>query len=250
MFVGGFDKETDPLPLILRSGDILIMGGKSRLRVHAVPKIFTQSLPPLYLHPNTVGKDFIHLEECNHFLKRNASNILKNCHSSDDDVASKSSPFCETSDYIEYSNSKRVTNVSFNASCKKQRHDQFVNESAANFVESAVNYSESAANNESDKKAHAKFDTNLMSNNNSNSCSDDSNRIGVEVNTESDDVDGALRCCAGLTPIQEIRVLKYLQTTRININVRQVYNTQHQEMEQGQEHKEERKEEHYSEMTF
>ena len=239
MSVGGFDKETDPLPLILRSGDILIMGGKSRLRVHAVPKIFTQSLPPLYLHPRTVGKDFIHLKECHHFLKKNTSNIVKNCQCSDDDMASKTSSFCETSDYIEHTNSKRVTSIPFNVACKKQKHDQFVDESAANIVESAANYSESAANNESNSKTHEDGD----SDRNSNSCSNDSNSKEVEDNTKSDDVDDAVRCCAGLTPVQEMRVLKYLQTTRININVRQVYTTQHQEMEQ------ERKEEHYSEVT-
>lgn len=228
MFVGGFDKETDPLPLILRSGDILIMGGKSRLRVHAVPKIFTQSLPPLYLHPRTVGKDFIHLEKCHHFLKRNTSNIMKNCQCSDDDVASKTSSFCETSDYIEHTNSKRVTNVPFNVACKKQKHDQFVDESAANYIESAVD-------NVSNNKTHEVGDSNRIS----NSCSNDSNRKEVEDNTESDDVDDAVRCCAGLTHIQEMRVLMYLQTTRININVRQVYTTQHQEQEQEREQEEE-----------
>ena len=218
------------------------MGGKSRLRVHAVPKIFTQTLPPFFLHPNTVGKDFIHLEECNHFLKRNTSNILKNCQCSDDDVANKSSPFCETSDYT---NSKRVTNVPFNVACKKQKHDQFVDESAANYRQAAAN--------KSNVKANEICDINSTSNSSSESCTDENNRIvntiEVAYNTESDDVDvdDAVRCCAGLTPVQEIRVLKYLQTTRININVRQVYNAQHREMKHGQEH--ERKEEHFSEVT-
>ena len=217
-FLGGFDKESDPLPIILRSGDILIMGGKSRLRVHAVPKVFTKSLPPLYLHPSTVGRDVIHTEECYHFLNRD---ILKNCDCSED-VKSKSSAFCETSGYTHLMNSKRSTTLPYNPTIKKQKHDQSTDESTANT--------------ENDNMTHEKCDANLNIDRNSYHT-----RIAIPVKVEADircnDGDEA-RCCRGLTPVQETRVLKYLQATRININVRQVYATQEKQEQEEEEEKE------------
>jgi hypothetical protein len=44
--IGGFDKDEEPIPIYIRSGDILIMGGKSRLCYHGVPRIFGNTCPP------------------------------------------------------------------------------------------------------------------------------------------------------------------------------------------------------------
>lgn len=248
---GGFDKESDPLPLILRSGDILIMGGKSRLRVHAVPKVFTKTLPPLYLHPSTVGRDVIHLEECSHFLK---GNVFDGC-SCGGDVAGKLLTACHTSDYNIPTNSKRSTTAPLYVACKKQRHCQSAVEAAAN--------NENNNDNENGNKTLDISSTpiDIGSNRNRNSYSDDDSwkahsiEGGVEfkVETRSNDADVA-GCCTGLSPVRETRVLRYLQTTRININVRQVYATQPKQeegkeqiqdhnQEQGQVQKEKDKEE-------
>jgi alkylated DNA repair protein alkB family protein 1 len=37
--IGGHTKQTKPSPILLRSGDVTIMSGQSRLAYHAVPKI-------------------------------------------------------------------------------------------------------------------------------------------------------------------------------------------------------------------
>lgn len=214
--------------MILRSGDILIMGGKSRLRVHAVPKVFTKTLPPLYLHPSTVGRDVIHLEECSCFLK---SDILESC--SCGDVAGKLSTSCETSDNTHVTKSKRSTTVPLDVVCKKQRHGQSADESAANNVTNNETNNGNENENGNNSLGICSTPIDIDSSRNSNSCSDDDSRkensieggVDGEVDTINKDTDAA-RCCTGLTPVRETRVLKYLQTTRININVRQVYATQ------------------------
>ena len=45
--LGGFQKRTDPAPLAMfvRSGDVIVMGGGSRLRYHGVPRILADSYP-------------------------------------------------------------------------------------------------------------------------------------------------------------------------------------------------------------
>jgi alkylated DNA repair protein alkB family protein 1 len=40
--VGGLTKNDKPLALLLRTGDVVVMGGLSRLRYHAVPRVFTE----------------------------------------------------------------------------------------------------------------------------------------------------------------------------------------------------------------
>lgn len=46
--LGGFAKDTDrepPLAVFMRSGDVILMGGDSRLRYHAVPRVLASSVP-------------------------------------------------------------------------------------------------------------------------------------------------------------------------------------------------------------
>lgn len=38
--LGGDDVTTTPIPILLYSGDVLLFGGESRLRLHGVPKVF------------------------------------------------------------------------------------------------------------------------------------------------------------------------------------------------------------------
>jgi alkylated DNA repair protein alkB family protein 1 len=49
--IGGPTRDVDPTPIILRSGDILVMSGASRLAYHGVPRIFPSDLPPLQYDP-------------------------------------------------------------------------------------------------------------------------------------------------------------------------------------------------------
>ena len=37
--IGGFTRKEQPAPILLRSGDAVVMGGPSRLRFHGVTKI-------------------------------------------------------------------------------------------------------------------------------------------------------------------------------------------------------------------
>ena len=39
--IGGEDKQTEPTPLLLRSGDVLLLSGPARFHYHAVPRILT-----------------------------------------------------------------------------------------------------------------------------------------------------------------------------------------------------------------
>lgn len=74
--LGGFHREEHPLSIILRSGDVLFMGGKARLRIHGVPKVFIEEGPPLYLQPSSVSdNENIHYCNCDMFLDiRNDTN--------------------------------------------------------------------------------------------------------------------------------------------------------------------------------
>lgn len=77
--LGGNNKEEAPLPILLRSGDILFMGGNSRLRYHGVPKVFILEGPPLYLQPSSISdNENIHYYTCPVFLEVNDVNNDEN----------------------------------------------------------------------------------------------------------------------------------------------------------------------------
>jgi DNA oxidative demethylase len=44
--VGGLTRKERPSPIVLRSGDVLVMGGPSRLRFHGVTRILNATAPP------------------------------------------------------------------------------------------------------------------------------------------------------------------------------------------------------------
>lgn len=67
--LGGRDKDEAPLALLLRSGDVLILGGESRLRYHGVPRVWVQAKgPPAYLHPDSKACA-VHTSACPAFLE-------------------------------------------------------------------------------------------------------------------------------------------------------------------------------------
>ncbi len=66
--LGGHSKDEPPAPVLLRSGDVLILGGKSRLKYHGVPRVFVAEGPPKELLPSTAGADPIHRSGCPSFL--------------------------------------------------------------------------------------------------------------------------------------------------------------------------------------
>ena len=166
--------------MILRSGDILIMGGKSRLRVHAVPKVFTKSLPPTYLHPRTAGSQRIHMEDCTCFLKRHLSTM--DCV---DSSGASGSDLLITTCQKRYS-IECFDNQETKIWSKRQR--------SASIGESLTENVTLEENKKCEKETY------VRNNRNNEQCS-----------------------CNSLSIQGEVRALRYLQTTRININVRQVY---------------------------
>ena len=87
--LGGHSKDEPPAALLLRSGDVLILGGKSRLKYHGVPKVFVSEGPPADLLPSTAGLDPIHRSGCPCFLffapaaEAEAESLFKRISSSD-----------------------------------------------------------------------------------------------------------------------------------------------------------------------
>ena len=179
------------------------MGGKSRLRVHGVPKVFTKYLPPPYLHPTTAGTNIIHRSDCIHFL-----------------------------------NSRKETVNLKSTACRDVLNgaemDYLVGHSQG------INCKRNAPTNSGDEKD---FSIPILSSNKRPKCikldaiSDNINSVvdGVEKKDEnnvvecSDVIDGdqdlqtTCKNCVPLSIQEEIRILRFLQTTRINVNVRQAY---------------------------
>ena len=54
--IGGMTRDTEPIAILLRSGDIVIMSGPCRRAYHAVPRILEGSLPP-HLQGTSLGDD-------------------------------------------------------------------------------------------------------------------------------------------------------------------------------------------------
>ena len=69
--LGGLDKTSEePLPLVLRSGDVLVLGGEGRLRYHGVPRVWVAAEGcPAALHPRSAGAQAIHACGCRLFLR-------------------------------------------------------------------------------------------------------------------------------------------------------------------------------------
>ena len=155
--LGGLTREEDPLPIILRSGDVLFMGGESRLRYHGVPRVFIDEGPPIFLQPISLSdNNNIHFFHCSCFL------------SIDD-------------------NTNNNNNTSNNTYDNTNSNDTY-------------NDSNGIDDNHSPRKKIKRNDNNNHNDNNS-SCN----------------------ICGNIPTIEIIRALKFLRTTRVNINVRQVY---------------------------
>jgi alkylated DNA repair protein alkB homolog 1 len=54
--LGGSTKAVEPVPILVRSGDVILQGGESRRFVHGVPRVLAGSLAP-ELHPSRVPSD-------------------------------------------------------------------------------------------------------------------------------------------------------------------------------------------------
>ena len=78
--LGGLDKSAEPLPLVLRSGDVLVLGGQSRLRVHGVPRVWVAAEGcPAALHPSTAGAEKVHHCGCTLFLAPPSGGLEQDC---------------------------------------------------------------------------------------------------------------------------------------------------------------------------
>ena len=259
---GGFTKDTDPLPMILRSGDILIMGGKSRLRVHAVPKVYTKSLPPGYLHPSTAGRDAVHLADCPCFLDRGIS--LRCCSGGDDSdsrsgCSSSSNKNDNSSDSSSSSSSSSCSSSSSRGSDRldidsdrdlnsktdinRPHSDNITNDNGGSPSHKRRKNSASGYESDGALTAANSRDKHIRSscmNADINGCKtfivegeSEQKKEEIprtkELETDSTDSTNCTDCPSSLPRSRcllverEVRALRFLQTTRININVRQVY---------------------------
>lgn len=183
--------------MVLRSGDILVMGGKSRLRVHAVPKVFTKSLPPTYLHPKTAGNMRIHMEHCPCFLQRHHS-IIDSFGSNSSRVESVSMKESRDSKSESYKRFSQDSSVYQDSELLSKRQKNFAIDTSSS-VNAGLEYRRAidCEENTTDKKQIESSDNELILD---RQC-----------------------CCECLSIQEEVRALRYLQTTRININFRQAY---------------------------
>lgn len=55
--LGGETRDTEPIPLFVQSGDVMIMGGRSRYCYHGIARIMHNTLPN-HLKPENVPLDF------------------------------------------------------------------------------------------------------------------------------------------------------------------------------------------------
>ncbi|KAJ2807517.1 hypothetical protein H4R20_001259, partial [Coemansia guatemalensis] len=55
--IGGPTRDTEPTPLLLRSGDVLAMCGDSRLAFHGVPRVLPDTAPEYLTQPNAGDAD-------------------------------------------------------------------------------------------------------------------------------------------------------------------------------------------------
>lgn len=60
--IGGRDKECDALPILLNSGDVLVMSEESRLCYHSVPRVFTSDIS---IAPWNANEDIAHCSDLN-----------------------------------------------------------------------------------------------------------------------------------------------------------------------------------------
>ena len=267
--------------MVLRSGDILIMGGKSRLRVHAVPKVFTKELPPLFLHPDTAGRDKIHLVNCSKFLHRRGSNLCERNSCKDDgnnqrgggsgssssgsdsssgrskgsggDRGSGSSSYSGSGSGSGNGSSSGCDNSSGSSSGSSSGHDSGNNDSirvekmdSSNLKRSVQDECDSGNTNMNSSPSSSSASVSVCSSivhkkqkslNRSEyealvkvtsieEKRDTEMRVTDEACVVRDfsDVSAETECtCKMLSIDEERRALRFLQTTRININVRQVY---------------------------
>ena len=75
--VGGPSRETAPTPILLRSGDVLVLSGEARRVFHGVPRIIEGSLPSslLELDPELVHISTLEWSLCHDFLQSSRINM-------------------------------------------------------------------------------------------------------------------------------------------------------------------------------
>lgn len=56
--MGGRTREVPPVPVLVRSGDVVIMGGESRFCFHSVPRVVENSCPEYLLSEKDPPAEF------------------------------------------------------------------------------------------------------------------------------------------------------------------------------------------------
>lgn len=67
--IGGLERENETLPILLNSGDILIMSAESRLCYHAVPQVFKSGCQFWNLNQDTARCEHLDYDDVNECLK-------------------------------------------------------------------------------------------------------------------------------------------------------------------------------------
>ena len=178
------------------------MGGKSRLRVHGVPKVFTKYLPPSYLHPNTAGMNMIHRSDCIHFLNSKKELVMPSSTCRDLSIGAEMDILVDHSQVH---------------SCKRNAPINSIDDS--NRTDPILSSNKRPKRIELDARSDDADDV-------VDGVENEDESISVQL-SEATEVDQNLqitcKSCLPLLVEEEIRILRFLQTTRINVNVRQAY---------------------------
>ena len=73
--IGGLTRDVEPVPILLRSGDVVIMSGPScRRAYHGVPRILEGSLPP-HLKSENIGDHDLEWAPYDQYMQTTRINI-------------------------------------------------------------------------------------------------------------------------------------------------------------------------------
>jgi alkylated DNA repair protein alkB family protein 1 len=68
--MGGTSKDDDAVPILLNSGDVVIMSGKSRFNYHSVPRIFESESQPWNENQSTDNCDLLNSDDLNECISQ------------------------------------------------------------------------------------------------------------------------------------------------------------------------------------
>lgn len=76
--IGGTEKEQEAIPILLSSGDVLVMSGESRLCYHAVPRVFCTNQEPWNSNEEIINSEELCREDVESCLRSDEWKIFDN----------------------------------------------------------------------------------------------------------------------------------------------------------------------------